>query len=288
MVPRFRHFAAIDWSGAAGEFQSGIAIAIAPVGSAAPRLVRPGHRWSRRQVLDWLLDELPPQTVVGLDLGISLPFADRGAFFPGWARTPPDARTLWALVEAICADEPHFGITGFVDHAEASRHFRRHGNRTGGMFGQGRGRMRRTEQAQARMGCRPTSNFNLVGAAQVGKASLSGMRVLHRLSGHLPIWPVDPLPPTGSVVCEIYTGLAAIAAGRPPGRTKLRTIPELNLALAALGSEPVAAGGAISDQASDALMAAAWLRRAAPEAAPWHPPGLIDVAATEGWTFGAV
>ena len=31
------------------------------------------------------------------------------------------------------------------------------------------------------MGCKPYSNFNLVGAAQVGKSSLSGMRMLHRL-----------------------------------------------------------------------------------------------------------
>jgi hypothetical protein len=102
---RFRHFAAIDWSGAAGERHKGIAVALAEPGERAPALVRPGHRWSRPEVLHWLLDDLPENTLVGLDLGISLPFADRGAFFPGWAESPPDARALWALVDRICADE---------------------------------------------------------------------------------------------------------------------------------------------------------------------------------------
>src|SRR6478735_4325767 len=82
---RFRHFAAIDWSGAAGERHRGIALAICRADDGAPRLVRPGHRWSRLEVLAWLLDEMPRDTLVGLDLGISLPFADCGAFFPGWA-----------------------------------------------------------------------------------------------------------------------------------------------------------------------------------------------------------
>ena len=66
------------------------------------------------------------------------------------------------------------------DHPEASRHFRRHGGRQGDLFGKGNGRYRLVERV-----CRDdrhapaTSCFNLVGAAQVGKSSLTGMRVLH-------------------------------------------------------------------------------------------------------------
>jgi hypothetical protein len=284
---RFRHFAAIDWSGAAGERHAGIAVALAAMGSAAPALVRPGHRWSRAEVLHWLLHDLPPDTLVGLDLGQSLPHADRGAFFPGWAESPPDARALWALVDRICAADPHLAATSFVDHPQASTHFRRHGGRQGAQFEPGRGRLRVTERAQEAIGCRPCSNFNLVGAAQVGKSSLTGMRLLHRLSGHLPVWPIDPLPPAGSLVTEIYTTIAAMAAGRPPGRSKIRSHAELAEALAALGSAPVPGHGPIPDHASDALVTAAWLRRAAADPALWHPPGLAAVATTEGWTFGA-
>src|SRR3546814_11010049 len=53
------------------------------------------------------------------------------------------------------------------------------------------------------------SNFNLVGAAQVGKASLSGMRLLHRLSGRMPLWPLDPVPARGPLLVEIYTSLSS-------------------------------------------------------------------------------
>jgi hypothetical protein len=288
-VAEFRHFAAIDWSGAAGERHRGIAVAICGEGGEAPRLVHPDRRWSREEVLRWLLDELPDATLAGLDLGISLPFADRGAFFPGWSPSPADARALWAMIDDICADDPHLSASSFVDDAELSRHFRRHGGREGDLFGGGRGRFRVTEAAQAAMGCNPYSNFNLVGAAQVGKSSLTGMRVLHRLAGALPVWPVDPLPASGSVLVEIYTSLAAIEAGRRAGRAKLRTIAELNAALANLGSAPVKGGGPIDDHRSDALLTAAWLRRAAFRETLWRPPALTrEVAATEGWTFGAL
>ncbi|MEY4952069.1 MAG: hypothetical protein RL299_493 [Pseudomonadota bacterium] len=287
MTPsRFRHFAAIDWSGAAGERHRGIAVALCSTG--APELVRPGHRWSRGEMLDWLVEELPADTLVGFDMGISLAFADKGAFLPGWAESPSDARALWGMIDQLCGDDPHMAATSFVDHPDAARHFRRHGGREGDLFGGGRGRFRVTERAQEAMGCKPYSNFNLVGAAQVGKSSLTGMRLLHRLNGRLPVWPIDPLPSAGSAVVEIYTTLAAMAAGRSAGKSKMRSFEELNAALAVLGSEPVPGAGSIVDHASDALLTAAWLRIAASDPALWEPPLLTpEIAATEGWTFGA-
>lgn len=287
-MSRFSHFAVIDWSGAAGERHRGIAVAICGSGDAAPGLVRPGHRWSRPEVLGWLLNELPANTLVGLDLGASLAFADAGAFFPGWDQSPPDARALWRLVDRLCGDDAHLAATSFVDHLEASRHFRRHGGREGDLFGGGRGRFRVTERAQEAMGCRPYSNFNLVGAAQVGKSSLTGMRLLHRLEGNLPVWPFDSLPQRGSVVTEIYTTIAAMAAGRAPGRSKIRDGGELDEALGKLGSAPFGWSGAIDDHRSDAVLTAAWLRRVSEDAGLWHPRALTpELAATEGWTFGA-
>ncbi len=235
------------------------------------------------------MDEMPPDTLVGLDLGVALPFLDRGAYFPGWPDTPPDARALWATVERISAADPHFAATSVVDHPELSRHFRRHGNRTGDLFGSGRGRLRVTEEAQRAQGLNPTSGLNLVGAAQVGKSSLTGMRVLQRLNGVLPIWPFDADPGTGSLVIEIYTSIAALAAGRTKGRTKMTTSEALDTALVAIGSDPTARTGPIDDHASDALLTAAWLRTAAPRPELWHPPALTgEMGRTEGWTFGVL
>ncbi|PNU02484.1 hypothetical protein [Novosphingobium guangzhouense] len=293
---RFRNFMAIDWSGAQGQRQKGIAVAQCSPGDDPPHLLKPATRgyWSREDVLDLLLNDLPPQTLIGIDLGISLPFADAGAFFPGWEGSPADARMLWALIDDICADDPHLSAGSFVDHATLSTYFRRHGGREGANFHlpgalHKRGRMRITEEAQARAGCRPYSNFNLVGAAQVGKSSLTGMRLLHRLQGRLPVWPIDPLPKTGSVLTEIYTALAAVEAGRPSGRTKMTDYGALNAALAGLGSAPVMNQGPIDDHSADALLTAAWLRIAASRTELWQPAELSpELARTEGWTFGAL
>lgn len=295
MTPgRFRHFIAIDWSGAAGQRHRGIALARCDTDGTAPELIRPDHAWSRPDVLDFLIHDLPPGSLVGMDLGISLPFTDCGAYFPGWEHSPPDAASLWALVDRICEDDPHLGAASFVDHPIASRYFRRHGGREGDLFHapatpDRRGRLRVTERQQKMLGCAPYSNFNLVGAAQVGKSSLTGMRVLHHLRGTLPVWPVDPSPDSGSVIVEIYTTIAAIAGGRRAGRSKMRGVDELNAALSILGSPGLAAQGTLNDHRCDALLSAAWLRTASARPELWRPAGLTDkIARTEGWTFGAV
>lgn len=295
MTPgRFRHFCAVDWSGAAGERHRGIAVAWADDAGGPPVLAQaPPRGWSRAEVLAMLRD-LPDRTLAGLDLGIALPYADCGAFFCGWQDSPDDARQLWALVDSICDSDPHLGVSSFVDHPELSAYFRRHGGREGSAFrcddaAHGRGRFRVTERRQADMGCKPYSNFNLVGAAQVGKSSLTGMRVLHRLAGVVPVWPIDPLPERGPVIVEIYTSLAALEAGRSPSRSKMRKIEDLNDALAGFSCPPVTGSGAIDDHSADALLSAAWLRHVAHDASRWHPADLAPaIARTEGWTFGVV
>lgn len=284
---RFTRFACIDWSGARGERLSGIAVAECHADGGPPRLAGPPGSWSRQTVLDWLVDRADESAdmLIGFDFSASFPFADRGAFFPGWDRSPADARALWALVDGICEDEPHLGANGFVDHEDAARHFRRHRGREGVDFGGGAGRMRLVE---TRTQARPASCFNLVGAKQVGKSSLTGMRLLHRLAGRIPVWPFDPLPEKGPLIVEIYTSIAAVAAGRPPGRTKMRDATSIAQALAALGSAPPPAPEHHDDHSADAIVTAAWLRIAAGQPHLWHPapPFSPAITATEGWTFG--
>ncbi len=293
-MSRFSHFLAVDWSGAKGPRQKGIALALAKAQGGAPVLIAPPDPkgWARSEVLA-LLTNLDAPTLVGLDLGIGLPFADAGAFFPGWDASPADARGLWALIDALCADDPHLEAGGFVTHPEAARYFRHGKGGEGDRFllpgtATREGRFRIAEAAQRAAGVRPVSNFNLVGAAQVGKSSLTGMRMLHRLGRRAPVWPVDPLPAEGSVVVEIYTSVAARLGGVTGAATKLRSFEALNDALDTLGSPPVRGTGAIDDHSSDALVTAAWLRRVHATRDLWHPSALTpEVARTEGWTFGA-
>ena len=282
----FTDFIAIDWSGQAVERPRGLAVAHAKHGTGAPELVERG--WSRQGIADWLgeLADRGTRALIGLDLSPAFPLVDAGAYFPGWALSPPDGPALWQLVEQLSAEDPHLAATSFVDHPEARRHFRRMGD-CGDLFPPGRGRFRVCEHGQAAMRLSPYSCFNLVGASQVGKSSLTGMRVLHRLRGRVPIWPFDPLPGDGPVLVEIYTALAARAAGMRKGISKIRDAATLDEMLAALGSQAHAPIARYDDHATDAMLSAAWLRHVAGRPELWTPAGLTpELARTEGWTFG--
>ncbi len=286
IAARFTRFAAIDWSGQAVARPAGLALATAEAGDGAPRLIRPAAGWSRAGVGDWIEQQAAEDMLIGLDLSPAFPFLDRGAYFPGWAQSPVDAKALWQLVEMVAARDPHLGASRFVGHPEARRHFRQREG-LGDLHPPGRGRLRLCERGQLAMGLSPCSCFNLIGAAQVGKSSLTGMRVLHRLAGKVPVWPFDPVPPRGAVVVEIYTALAARAAGARRGTSKLRDGPALDAALAALGSRQHAPLARYDDHATDAILTAAWLRQAGHTPDLWQPAGLTPaVARTEGWTFG--
>ncbi|PTQ12248.1 hypothetical protein CLG96_06790 [Sphingomonas oleivorans] len=290
---RFRQFACIDWSGAAGEYQKGIALGLCREGEEAPELLSPPGGWSRAAILQWLLDRAADGSdiLVGIDFSASLPFVDRGGFFPEWQESPTDAPALWALLDRLCATDAHLAAGSIPFHAQMGRHFRHRRAAetiTGDLFEQRMGRFRRTELA-----CRAggfghcVSSFNLIGAAQVGKSALTGMRLLHRLAGRVPIWPFDPLPPAGPAIVEIYTSIAARAAGGTRGRSKIRDGGALDRALAALDARAHRPLDRYDDHKTDALVTAAWLRRAAADPILWSPSALSPlIRRTEGWTFG--
>ena len=280
---RFTRFVGIDWSGAKGARHPSIQIAVCAAGDEAPVLVLPpAGVWSRAAALDWLGglsgdmlagDMLAGDVLVGMDAGF------------GFAAVPPfkqPARDLWAEVEAVCAGEADLGGHGFIEHrreafwlgaADGPRHLRAH--------------LRVTEQVYKHSGLGvPTSNFVLLGASQVGKATLTAMRLLHRLQW--PVWPFDPLPERGPVILEIYAQAFARMAGF---RGKLRDAPSLNAALARHGSQPLPAAFPVSfpDHVGDAIITAAGLRAVAHQPQWWQPAALTPaIAATEGWTFGVV
>ncbi|WP_353200550.1 hypothetical protein [Sandarakinorhabdus sp.] len=270
---RFTRFVGIDWSGAKGARHPSIQIAVCAAGDAPPQLVVPaGGVWSRRAALDWL-GGLAGDVLVGMDAGF------------GFAAVPPfdqPARSLWAEVEAVCADEVDLGAHGFIAH-------RRDSFWLGAADGPraDRAHLRLTEQVYKASGLGvPTSNFVLLGASQVGKATLTAMRVLHRLDWS--VWPFDPLPAAGPVILEIYAQAFARQAGF---RGKLRDVDSLNLALARHGSRPMPGGfsAIFPDHVGDAIVTAAGLRAIAHQPHWWHPQAMTpQIAVVEGWTFGVV
>lgn len=283
MTPRFARFAAIDWSGAKGGRHRGIAIALCEAGGAAPVLVRPGQTWSRQGVLDWLLAEaVRAPTLFGFDFSFAPPILERGEYLPGEEDVPTSARDFWAYVDR-CSDDEDLGAASFLERVHR-RHF---------YFGIADGvkadfvHFRQCDaQLNAQGGRKTASAYDAIGAAQVAKASFSGMRLLHRLDGQVPIWPMDPLPAAGSAVAEIYTRIYLRRAGL--SGAKLRSRIELNRALKALGSPPARLRFEPNDHQTDALVTAAGMRAlAVTEPRAFAPAGLTpQIARTEGWTFG--
>ena len=281
---RFESYVAIDWSGAKGKRHKGIAIAEARA-SAAPRLVRPGHVWSREEVLEWLLKKAAKEpTLFGFDFSFAPPIVERGEYLIGEPDVPKTAREFWAYVDSKSDDED-LGAASFLELAHR-RHF---------YFGIADGvkaNFVRFRQCDARLnaqgGRKTASAYDAIGAAQVAKASFAGMRFLHRLDGKVAIWPMDVLPEHGSAVVEIYTRIYLRRAGM--SGTKLRTRAALNLALAGLGSPPVRLRFEPSDHQTDALVTAAGMRALAlHEPRAFEPEGLTpEIARSEGWTFGVL
>ena len=140
----------------------------------------------------------------------------------------------------------------------------------------------------AQGGRKTASAYDAIGAAQVAKASFSGMRLLHRLDGKVAIFPMDPLPERGSAVCEIYTRIYLRRAGMTG--TKLRTRADLNRALLGLGSKPVRLDFEPNDHQTDALVTAAGMRALAEDGAARVRAGGTDAGdcADGGWTFGVL
>ena len=277
----FERTVAIDWSGAKGRRHKGIAIAEA-VGNGAPRVVRPGHVWSRAEVGDWLLREAERMpTLFGFDFSFAPPLVERGEYLPGEAAVPATARALWAYVDQVCDDED-LGAASFLEQVHR-RHF---------YFGIADGvkadfvRFRQCDQRLNAQGGRKTASaYDAIGAAQVAKASFAGMRLLHRIDGKVAIWPMDRLPGEGSAVVEIYTRIYLRNAGM--SGHKLRTRRDLNAALVGLGSPPWTGRTRLDDHKTDALVTAAGMRAHLTNPGAFRPPGLTPrLAATEGWTFG--
>jgi hypothetical protein len=250
-------------------------------GDEAPRLVDPtGGVWSRAGVLDWLLARRDEPLLIGFDFSFSAPFITRGAHLPGETDTA-DARALWAYVDANSPD-PDLGAASFLE-ARRGRHF---------YLGAADGAKRdflhwRACEIAPGGDTKPSTVYDAIGAAQVAKASFAGMRLLHHLDGRIPVWPFDPVPATGALILEIYTAIAARAAGMRKGRSKLRDAIALDTALAAIGSKPHVPIARYDDHATDAILTAAWLRSNGRRREFWHPSAMTDeIARPEGWTFG--
>jgi hypothetical protein len=288
LIAHFDRFAGVDWSGAAGRNYSGIAVAECLTGTGAPTLVAPpGRRWRRVDFAAWLAAQASQDSrlLVGIDCAFALPAPTVSALLG----EDYSASALWAYIDATCADAPDFFGGSFAAHERHRDHFWHSGPRPTGFAEL----HRETEYACRTAGLgSPESPLKLVGARQVGKGGLAGMRVLHALKQALgqrfAVWPFDPIEGADIVCIELYPRLFMKMGGH--GNGKIRTLTALNRNLLALETSPYAdPAETLSDHETDALVAAAGLRFIAGDRAVWSPNGLDALAIrAEGWIFGVI
>lgn len=286
MIPAFDRFVGVDWSGATGSNYSGIAVADCRVGSDAPALVGPPRRrWRRADFVGWMAAQAGrgERLLVGIDCAFALP-APMAAGLLGENYT---AAALWAYIDSTCGDAPDFFGGPFARHETHAGHFWHSGPRPAGFAELHRA----TEHACRAAGLgSPESPLKLVGARQVGKGGLAGMRVLHTLKQQLgkrfAVWPFDRTDNADIVCIELYPRLFMKMGGH--GNGKIRTLAALNRNLAALDAMPYTdPAETLSDHETDALVAAAGLRFIASDRAVWSPAGMDSLAIrAEGWIFG--
>jgi hypothetical protein len=282
-MSHFTRFAAIDWSGAKGSKHKGIAVALCEAGSAAPVLIAPSAGvWSRSAARDWIIAQAGEPILIGMDFSFSAPWVKRSAYLPG-SDAPDSARAFWRWIDLLCDDED-LGAASLIEQHQRRHFYLGAADGTKADFLHWRAC---EAQYNAQGGGKASTVYDAIGAAQVAKASFAGMRLLNAVGAHLPIWPFDPQATSGGQLVEIYTTIAARAAGIPKGRSKMRDGGTLDDALAVLGSKRHNRLIRYDDHATDAILTAAWIRANAANPNLWQPQGLSPIIArTEGWTFG--
>jgi hypothetical protein len=113
---RFNTYACIDWSGAQGARQKGIALAICGSGAEPPQLIDHPGGWSREAILAWLLDQVRNEAdlIVGIDFSPALPCPS-----PTAAPISPDGRKVPTTLPRSDASSMPFAATIPISRSRA-------------------------------------------------------------------------------------------------------------------------------------------------------------------------
>jgi hypothetical protein len=282
-VPRFKRFVGIDWSGEKKTRPKGIQVAVCETGSGPPLLMAPptAAHWSRAEICGLIAGFGDVPTLVGIDFAFAYAFADRQAYFPGFAGSPHDAAGLWAFVEAINQRERDlYGAALYRDTASPVRdHYWTGGVKPAAFVA----RRRVAEMAAAAANAAPHPVFKVFSSANVGTGSLAGMRLLHRVRNGAAIWPfADPGDVT---VVEIYPKFF-VRRAKVRAERLVDDISRINATLASYGSEAYAGPPLDTEDKVDAVISAAALRALAADPDVWDAPAREPASRLEGWIFG--
>jgi hypothetical protein len=203
----FDEFVAIDWSGARGNYQ-GIAVATCGAGNDGPTLVKSaGTRWTRHEIAEWLVAKLGGSTARPHRTGLCFPVFpyEEGCGYLAGSTAINDIFQLWSLIDEKSGADPDFGCRAFVDTRITPICSGEHPERLQGG---------RTASVARKLVCAELTRTRRIpctsslGPKQVGKASITGMRVLKDVRSrarNVAVWPFEPI--SKSALVEIYPTL---------------------------------------------------------------------------------
>ncbi len=291
-MKNFDGFVGVDWSGAKNPVRTlNIAVAICDRENPSPKLVKNADTaWSREAVLQWLVEQAVKnkRLLVGIDCNF------------GYARSVGQKqfgrnytyRDLWRAVENANLQNNNFFAGGFWENPRYSSAFWTTGKMPKGFTMP----KRETEHACHKTGYgTPESPFKLIGAKQVGKGGLAGMRMLMHLKAilgnDLAIWPFENDTDGATlVITEIYPRFFIRKAGY--GTKKITDNKDVYSILSHFGADIDNLGAEVSDHEADAVIAAAGLYDVC-GSRPYVPENFSnpenmspEAALQEGWIFG--
>ena len=316
-IKNFTDFIGIDWSGANIKLSKGnpaLAVGHCQTCDGPPRLILPenGGAWTRQAIADFIVaisrEPAERRVLIGIDCNFGYCHAvGMRQFGPSYT-----SYDLWQAVEKAAAETPgaesqDFYAGAYARHPVFGQAFWTKGPQPDWFIPEKL--MRQTEKhCIAQSLGRPESPFKLIGAKQVGKGGLAGMRMglflKEQLGSDLCIWPFekDTCGEARTVITEIFPRQFLVRAGFRQQKIhsaadftdalyRLGVCADANQVLPLLSTLDFAQDRTISDK-TDALCAAVGLRMLCGQKLHvpvdlFHPPAMTRAAQIcEGWIFG--
>ena len=285
----FDEYIGVDWSGAKSP-QHSHSIALATcntLGSEAPSPI--SKKLSRTDVHNLIVEKLKgdKRVLVGIDCN----FGYAASVAKKQLGEAVNYTRLWQAVDSVNAEHKNFFAGNTWSTSDFAEYFWTQGKQPEWFNPQLLRRHTETAAAEQGLGI-PESPFKLIGAKQVGKGGLAGMRMLRSLKStygdKIAIWPFETslIASAQVVMTEIYPRLFIKHAGF--GNNKVRDVESLNKILKHFSCKPFIQNGPLNDHLSDAIIASAGLRWYCKHKAPFSVDVDMPVQAItlEGWIFG--
>ena len=283
----FDSYIGIDWSGAASPVRSN-KIALARCDNSSGPSIAINKNLSRTDIFDYICDLVTTKGkhFIGIDCNFGFCFDVGQTMFGEHA----SFRDLWQEVERLSQNEANLFAGPFWKHHKYADYFWVSGKQPSWFDLNALRRKTEIAATQCNLGI-PESPFKLIGAKQVGKGGLAGMRLVHALkqkyADKIAIWPFENAlcQDAAIVISEIYPRLFIRHAGY--GNQKVKEYETLEGILTHFDTPLEQDQLTLNDHLTDAIISAAGIRWFHKNKRPLNTSQLPGQAlGFEGWIFG--